>query len=66
MGDPQEHAPLRWRKSTASGGGDCVEVAVGAGVALVRDSKDPSGPILSVSLPAWKTFLAGLREGLFP
>ena len=48
-----------WRKSSYSGGsedGDCVEVSV-AHDALVRDSKNPSGGVLTFSFPAWKNFL---------
>ncbi|MGH3421601.1 MAG: DUF397 domain-containing protein, partial [Streptosporangiaceae bacterium] len=34
-----------WRKASASGNGNCVEVAVNlTGVIAVRDSKDPHGP----------------------
>jgi hypothetical protein len=37
---------VRWRKSTLSGGQNnaCVEVAEGLGA--VRDSKNPTGPVL--------------------
>jgi hypothetical protein len=37
-----------WRKSTHSGenGGNCVELAAVTGAIAVRDSKDPSGPVL--------------------
>jgi hypothetical protein len=50
---------LTWRKSSYSGSdgqGDCVEVAFGGTVA-VRDSKNPAGPILTVSPTAWRAFL---------
>jgi hypothetical protein len=50
----------RWRKSTRSGsnGGDCVEVADNlAGVVAVRDSKDPTGPMLTFAPSAWASFL---------
>jgi Domain of unknown function (DUF397) len=40
----------RWRTSSYSGGngGECVQVAAtpSAGRVLVRDSKDPDGPVL--------------------
>jgi hypothetical protein len=51
-----------WRKSACSGanGGDCVEVASGAGV-LVRDTTNRDGVTLSVPSTAWETFLATLR-----
>ncbi|MFI1563733.1 DUF397 domain-containing protein [Streptomyces sp. NPDC020490] len=55
----------QWRKSSYSGntGGDCVEVADNCptGAVPVRDSKNPSGPILIVGAPAWQTFVDGLR-----
>ncbi|MDG4796787.1 DUF397 domain-containing protein [Micromonospora sp. WMMD1082] len=50
----------RWRKSTRSNssGGECVEVADNlAGVVAVRDSKDPSGPVLAFDPTAWQSFL---------
>ncbi|RZS37699.1 uncharacterized protein DUF397 [Herbihabitans rhizosphaerae] len=47
---------LNWRKSSHSGGvggngngGDCIEVAYGPTGPLMRDSKNPNGPILSVA-----------------
>ena len=49
-----------WVKSSysGSGGGDCVEVAVAPERVHVRDSKDPSGPVLTVSPEAWTSFVA--------
>ncbi|WBB60037.1 DUF397 domain-containing protein [Streptomyces sp. WMMC500] len=51
---------LAWVKSSysGSGGGNCVEVAAAAEGVHVRDSKDPSGPVLTVSPEAWTSFLA--------
>ena len=51
-----------WRKSSYSGsnGGDCVEVADGTAVVLVRDTKDPS-VMLTFSAAAWQRFAAALR-----
>jgi hypothetical protein len=56
-----------WHKSTRSGGGDnCVEVGVAPdGRVGVRDSKDPSGPVLVVSREGWQQFLVGVRAGEF-
>lgn len=51
----------RWRKSTRSGtnGGNCVEVADNlSGVVAVRDSKDPTGPVLSFGPEAWRAFVS--------
>ncbi|MBM7084460.1 DUF397 domain-containing protein [Micromonospora sp. WMMD734] len=51
---------VRWRKSTRSngGGGACVEVADNlSGVVMVRDSKDPGGPVLAFDPYAWRAFV---------
>ena len=48
-----------WRKSSYSGGtedSDCVEVSLSSD-ALVRDSKNPSGGVLTFTSAAWKNFL---------
>jgi hypothetical protein len=55
----------RWRKSSRSNstGGDCVEVADNLpGVIGVRDSKDPSGPTLTFTPTAWRTFVTNLAR----
>ncbi|MFF0426021.1 DUF397 domain-containing protein [Streptomyces sp. NPDC004520] len=50
---------LAWFKSSYSGGdgGQCVEVAAGAGTVHVRDSKDVTRPSLRVSHDAWAGFI---------
>lgn len=53
-----------WRKSTRSGdnGGNCVEVARNLPrVVAVRDSKNPSGPVMLVSPADWASFVGRLR-----
>ncbi|MFI6288903.1 DUF397 domain-containing protein [Streptomyces sp. NPDC051018] len=53
------HAVGPWVKSRHSGsnGGDCVEVAAAIDVIAVRDSKDTSGPILSLTPSAFAGLL---------
>lgn len=53
--DPSE---LVWCTSSRSAGGACVEVASIQGVlAMVRDSKDPGGPVLAFPASSWISFL---------
>lgn len=62
--DYSHHPRARWRKSTHSNGqnGACVEVATNlAGVRLIRDSKDPSGPALDFSPAAFATFVDAVK-----
>jgi hypothetical protein len=57
--DPDQIKP-RWRTSSRSGGGDCVEVAFVGDAVWVRDSKDAEGPMLTFSRDAWRAFLEDL------
>ncbi|MGZ4433655.1 MAG: DUF397 domain-containing protein [Trebonia sp.] len=52
---------LKWRKSTRSNSGHCLEVAAAGGVVHLRDSKRPDGPIVPISARAWLVFVAELR-----
>jgi hypothetical protein len=58
---------LRWFKSSysGSGGGDCVEVAVGCDTVYVRDSKaEGAGPVLSVSRDEWAALVSFAAGGI--
>ena len=48
---------VAWRKSSRSGGTNCVEVASMAPITAVRDSKNPDGPVLAFPVSSWTTFL---------
>jgi Domain of unknown function (DUF397) len=55
---------VTWRKSRRSNAsGNCVEVAALAeGHRLaIRDSKNPTGPVLLVSTDDWRSFTSSLR-----
>ena len=53
-----------YRKSSHSiGNGQCVEAASPGPVILVRDSKNPDGPVLPVSLAAWREFTRRIKTG---
>ena len=57
-----------WRKSSYSSGngGNCVEIAGNLlDVVVVRDSKDPDGPVLTLTSAQWRTFAAGVKTGDF-
>ncbi|WP_219472099.1 DUF397 domain-containing protein [Nonomuraea rhizosphaerae] len=56
-----------WRKSSFSqGAGECVEFMRDvAGGVLIRDSKNPAGPVLSFTVGEWRAFVAGVRNQEF-
>lgn len=61
---PLDH---RFRHSRFSTGANatCVDVAVHGTTVAVRDSKDPTGPVLRFSFAEWRVFLRGVRAGEF-
>ena len=70
LGDRPEgpsNADLPWIKSSLSYcNSNCVEVAsLPDGGVGVRDSKDPSGPVLRFTPGEWHAFLGGARNGEF-
>jgi hypothetical protein len=52
-------AAYTWRKSSRSGGegGECVEIAACPHAIHLRDSKNPTGPHLTLSPTTWSAFL---------
>ncbi|WP_328981684.1 DUF397 domain-containing protein [Streptomyces mirabilis] len=52
---------VQWRKSSYSGdqGGQCIEIAETLDTTVaVRDSKNPTGPILTIAPAAFATFVS--------
>ena len=56
-----------FRKSSFSGASNpaCVQVGFVTSEVLMRDSKDPNGPVLHFTIDEWKAFVAGVRAGEF-
>ncbi|MFD5905738.1 DUF397 domain-containing protein [Streptomyces microflavus] len=58
----------QWVKSSYSGnGGSCVEwaphTATATGIVPVRDSKNTTGPVLSIPATAFSAFVTGVKSG---
>ncbi|MFG3010829.1 DUF397 domain-containing protein [Streptomyces cinerochromogenes] len=53
-----------WRKSSYSSneGGNCVEVATHPTAIHIRDSKNTTGPVLTLSPTTWSEFLDGIAR----
>ena len=56
-----------WRKSSRSGPftDNCVEVAFVDDAIAVRDSKNPTGPVLIFTAGEWDAFVDGAKDGEF-
>lgn len=65
---PDASALATWRKSRYSeNNGGCIEVADGIpGLMPVRDSKNPTGPALTVPATAWSSFVSAVKTSRFP
>ena len=51
---------------SSANGGNCVEVASNLpGVVVMRDSKDPAGPVLVFTPAEWQAFAVGVKIGEF-
>ncbi|WP_119726607.1 DUF397 domain-containing protein [Thermomonospora amylolytica] len=64
MGDLPSSQRLQWRKSSYSATGNeaCVELADLGRVVGIRDSKDPEGPVLSVTRDGLAALLDAARR----
>jgi len=56
---------MNWFKSSFSREESCVEVCLFEDRILVRNSKDPAGPVLSFTGDEWVAFLKGVQEDEF-
>jgi uncharacterized protein DUF397 len=55
-----------WHKSSYSNEqGNCVEAAHGEPGIVVRDSKDPGGPVLRFGVAEWATFTSDVKAGSY-
>ncbi|GAA5041702.1 hypothetical protein HNP84_002304 [Thermocatellispora tengchongensis] len=77
--NPIDPATLTWRKSRRSDGGNgCVEVAVADSapadaphkanrgpLVLIRDSENPTGPVLAFTESELRAFFDGVKDGEF-
>jgi Domain of unknown function (DUF397) len=54
---------ITWRKSSHSGGntGECVELAALPHAIAIRDSKNPTGPILTVTRADLATLFTAIK-----
>jgi hypothetical protein len=56
----------RWHKSNRSTDkANCVEVALAGPVVALRDSKNPTGSVLTLPPPAWRAFTTAVRNHEF-
>jgi hypothetical protein len=57
--------PGKWRRSTRCDADHCVEVAFAKGKVLLRNSRQPTGPVLTFTVDQWRDFCDALASGDF-
>ncbi len=55
--------PSAWRTASFCASGECVEVAQGDGVVILRDSTQPSGRMLYYATEEWRPFVRHVKAG---
>jgi hypothetical protein len=60
------HHPT-WHTSTYSSdqGGNCIEITHHNNTHTIRDSKNPTGPTLTLTTTQWSTFTTRIQAGEF-
>jgi hypothetical protein len=59
------HKSLIWRTALSCDGGACVEVAADQNSILIRNSRQPSGPLIEYTPEEWHEFVSGIKKGDF-
>jgi predicted secreted Zn-dependent protease len=61
----RSHKSLTWRTALSCDGGACVQVATDRKIVLIRNSRQPGGPMLEYSPEEWHGFISGIKKGYF-
>jgi hypothetical protein len=56
------NSAVKWKKSSRSAGGNCVEVAIMPTAVLIRDSKAPAEGSLTFSSDSWASFIQAVKS----
>jgi predicted secreted Zn-dependent protease len=59
------HDSLTWHTALSCDGGECVEVAADRNIILIRNSRQPGGPLLEYTPEEWHEFVSGIKKGDF-
>lgn len=59
----RERSPRQWHEACHDS--QCVEIAREGDRVVMRDSKDPTGPVLTFSRESWGRFIQGAKDGEF-
>ena len=56
---------LTWLTALSCESGACVEVAANQNTILIRNSRQPDGPLIEYTPEEWHAFVSGVKKGDF-
>jgi predicted secreted Zn-dependent protease len=59
------HNSLTWHTALSCDGGACVQVAADQNIILIRNSRQPDGPLVEYTSEEWHEFVSGIKKGDF-
>jgi predicted secreted Zn-dependent protease len=59
------HNSLIWLTALNCDGGACVQVAADQNTILIRNSRQPDGPLIEYTPEEWHEFVSGIKKGDF-
>jgi predicted secreted Zn-dependent protease len=59
------HNSLTWLTALSCNGGACVQVATDQNSILIRNSRQPDGPLVEYTPEEWHEFVSGVKKGDF-
>lgn len=65
MDRSRSHNNLTWRTALNCDGGACVEVAADRNIIVIRNSRQPDGPLVEYTPEEWHEFVSGVKKGDF-
>ena len=65
MDRTRDQKSLTWHTALSCDGGTCVEVAADQDTILIRNSRQPDGPLVEYTPEEWHEFVSGIKKGDF-
>ena len=65
MDKTRSHDNITWHTALSCESGACVEVAADQDTILIRNSRQPDGPLVEYTPEEWHAFVSGVKKGDF-
>ena len=65
MAITRDDSGITWYTALSCDAGSCVQVAADRDTVLVRNSRQPDGPLIEYTPEEWHEFVSGIKKGDF-